>query len=135
MIAVALTACSRPKPPVLWAREGIMEPGSPPRLRPARSPDPTLLASRQGALLVHAVRCCGNGNAHVQVQLFPNEWWRDVIRTDTTGMDGITVLRGLPPGNYTGLARRTAFKQQLFRVTLAAGYIDTLELDLGIEGQ
>jgi hypothetical protein len=50
-------------------------------------------------------------------------------------MDGITVLTGLPPGNYTGLARRPGFKQQLFRVTLSAGYLDTLELDLGIEGQ
>jgi hypothetical protein len=71
----------------------------------------------------------------VQVQLFPNESWRDVIRTDSTGMDGIVVLTRLTPGNYTGVARRAGFKQQLFRVTLSAGYIDTLELDLGLAGQ
>lgn len=39
------------------------------------------------------------------------------------------------PGAYSGFVRRVGFNQQLFRLEITAGFVDTLELHPGIVGQ
>jgi hypothetical protein len=125
-------ACRVAGSPVVHAdAEGVFDPGLPPRILPARQPVPTLRQQGLGGLVVRADDGTGRPQPRVEVQLFPNDWWRDPIRSDTSGTDGTVRLSGIPAGHYSGLARRVGFRQSIFRLIISAGYVDTVEVHLG----
>lgn len=76
----------------------------------------------------------GGSEWPVEVQLFPNDNWRDKARDDSTDARGFLAFPNLAPGPYSGIARHVGKKQQLFRLWITAGFVDTLELELGRSG-
>lgn len=111
--------------------EGMRVDGAPVRLQPARQSDSALVRRHLSALVVLV---SGSGPlSGATVRLFPNEVWRDVVRRDTTDRNGTLYLDALAPQDYTGLVHCTRYLQQLFRVRLSSGYVDTLVVSLGLD--
>lgn len=136
-IACHHAGAGRPKgaqlPDAFWENtEGIREDGAPPLFRAARTPDSALLARHRSSLVVHIMRAY-TAPLPAEVQLFPNPWWRDVVRRGTAAKDGTLVFTDLEPRDYTGFVRCPWHIQQLFRLTLTPGYADTLLLNMGID--
>ncbi len=121
-------------PEAAWKNtEGIRDDGAPPLFRAARVPDSALLAKTRSTLVVHVMRAYTAPLLGAEVQLFPNAWWRDVVRRDTANSEGTLVFANLEPRDYTGFVRCTRYIQQLFRVTLTPGFVDTLLLNMGFD--
>jgi hypothetical protein len=137
-IACHHAGAARPKvaqlPDAFWENtEGIREDGAPPLFRAARAPESALLAKKRSTLVVHIMRAYTAPLQGAEVQLFPNPWWRDVVRRDTARRDGTLVFTDLEPRDYTGFVRCSWHIQQLFRLTLTPGFADTLLLNMGFD--
>ena len=116
------------------AAEGLRTPTWPYKLRPARTANEALAANGHGELVVHVATAHAASSRPFEVQLFPNSLWRDVIARDSTDTHGRVAFPRLRPGAYSGFVRRVGFNQQLFRLEITAGFVDTLELHPGIVG-
>ena len=107
---------------------GPPQPGMP-LLKPARTSILRLIEQRVGALVVvvtQGERGAPASGAQLEMQTGTAAPVRG--RTDTTG---IHTFEALPPGAYRGVVRRLGADWQEFRVVIAPGYADTLELATG----
>lgn len=137
-LAIGLVACQAPAtqrlpvgvplpPAVLHNPEGVEAYSGPVRVHPARVVDSTLLARSVAGIVI------ASGLSGAEVRLFPNDFWREVIRADTTRRDGTVAWTDLPARDYSGYVRCAGYVQQLFRLRLTRGYVDTLRVDLELD--
>src|SRR4051812_45096693 len=105
-LGLALMACRSGAPASVYAdTEGPHDPGALPRIRPSRRIDSLMLQRRVGGLIVR-VMSLGEPLARAHIALYPNDVWRDLIREDSTDVDGALRIDNLQAGVYSGVARR-----------------------------
>jgi hypothetical protein len=126
LIAAILTivGCHSRQPVIYADSEGLRIAEQPPRLRPAREPNARLRAANSGRLVV---------------QTEPSGARVTLDRPGATGYHlervssaiGITEFDDLQPGEYAATARRVGLRPQTVRISIAAGFTDTLLFSLG----
>jgi hypothetical protein len=127
-LLLSVVACHA-SPPVLYANdEGTRVGAEPPALRPARSVDNSLRDAHRGQLVVRS-ELLFQPNA-TAVTLRATAGARTAAE-QSVNASGFTEFRALAPGEYTVTARRIGLQSQSVRVTIAAGFADTVVFHLG----
>jgi len=128
--AILTTAACHSRQPVIYATsEGsIRFAEQPPFFRPARELNPGLRSANRGRLVVQTRVGLDPSGARVTIA-GPGVIGRQLEQVSNSG--GVTEFDDLSPGDYTATARHVGLRPQSVRLTIAAGYTDTLQFSLG----
>ena len=125
---VTIMGCHTRQPTIYADREGLRIAERPPLFRPAREPNIRLRSANRGSLVVQTN--VGFEPSGVRVTLGgPGTTGRPLEQVSSSA--GLTEFDDLQPGEYTATARRVGLRPQTVRLTIVAGFTDTLQFCLG----
>ena len=125
---LSIVGCHSRQPVIYANREGLGITEQPPLFRPAREPNARLRSANRGALIVQTA--VGSEPSSARVSLGgPGVTGRAFERVSSS--DGMSEFDDLQPGEYTATARRVGLRPQTVRLTIGAGFTDTLQFNLG----
>jgi len=125
---LTIAGCHARQPVIYATTEGVHAAEQPPLFRPARQPNARLRATHRGRLVVQTQ--IGSEPTGARVTLAQPGATAHALEQVSSSI-GIGEFDDLQPGEYTATARHVGMRPQTVRISIAAGFSDTLLFSLG----